>query len=178
MIGGLKQLLHLWRFARPASYRVIVTPAPYRLIIAEAALLGIRDCIAHEIDARQEGVAYLYGQTDGEATLVAGAIKPSASTTAGSFHVSSVSMAKTVRKVNEAGLQLVGQAHSHPGAAFHSQGDETGAKIAYTGFVSIVVPDYGVHLPSLERAAIYGFREGRFFQVNHSAVSIVPRSFS
>jgi proteasome lid subunit RPN8/RPN11 len=177
MIRALKRLLYLRQFSQPTRYRAIAS-APCSLIITEASLLGIRDCIAPAIESRHEGIAYLFGQTDGETTLVTGAIRPDAATTPGSFHVSSVAMARIVRRVNEAGLQLVGQAHSHPGAAFHSEGDETGARIAYKGFVSIVVPDYGVHLPSLERAAIYVFRDGRFFPVAQVALSIVPRSLS
>jgi proteasome lid subunit RPN8/RPN11 len=147
------------------------------VVLAESSLLGIRDCIAGAIELQHEGIAYLYGQTDGETTLVAGAIRPDASTTVGSFHVASTAMARIVRKVNDAGLQLVGQAHSHPGAAFHSGGDETGTKIAYNGFVSIVVPDYGVHLPSLERAAVYAFREGRFLRHADHGRSFWRRAF-
>jgi hypothetical protein len=86
-------------------------------------------------------------------------------------------MARIVRKISDAGLQLVGQAHSHPGEAFHSRGDEAGANIAYDGFVSIVFPDYGVHLPSLERAAVYIFRAGAFLKVSRSELTVVPRSF-
>lgn len=176
MFDAIKRFVHIRRFARAPRYRVLTTPASCRLIISKEALTGFRECISSEIEARHEGIAYLYGHTDGQTTLVMGAIRPDATTTAGSFHVSSVAMARIVRRVNEHGLQLVGQAHSHPGEAFHSGGDEEGARIAYTGFVSIVVPDYGVHLPSLERAAVYAFRDGRFFEFHRVGISVVPRS--
>jgi proteasome lid subunit RPN8/RPN11 len=176
MFTTLKRFRYVRQFSRPPRHRAIISPTSSRLVITEPALHGIRDCISREIELQHEGTAYLYGQTDGESTLVTGAIRPVAKTTAGSFNVTSVAMARIVRCVNECGLQLIGQAHSHPGAAFHSEGDDAGAKIAYKGFVSIVVPDYGVHLPSLERAAFYVFRDGQFYELHREGVKVVPRS--
>jgi hypothetical protein len=130
--------------------------------------------LAPEIDRGHEGIAYLYGRTDGSTTVVIGAIRPAAQTTAGSFEVSAIAMARVVRAVSNMGLQLVGQAHSHPGAAFHSEGDEIGARIAYSGFVSLVAPDYGTHLPALSGSAVYFFDEGRFVDLPVEAVTIAP----
>lgn len=177
MIDFFRRLFSLRQFSRPTNYRTLTSPGAVRVILAESSLLGIRDCIADATERQHEGIAYLYGKADGETTLIAGAIRPEASTTAGSFQVASIAMARIVRKISAAGLQLVGQAHSHPRDAFHSRGDEDGANIAYDGFVSIVFPDYGVYLPSLERAAVYIFRAGAFQKVPHGAVTVVPRSF-
>ena len=57
----------------------------------------------------------------------------------------------------------MGQVHTHPRLAYHSDGDEEGARIAYTGYVSIVLPDYGRRLPNLDKAAIFMFRAGHGF---------------
>ena len=68
---------------------------------------------------------------------------------------------KVVRAAVDRGLQVVGQVHTHPGDAYHSDGDNAGARIAFTGYVSIVLPDYGRDLPALTRAAAYSSRRAR-----------------
>jgi proteasome lid subunit RPN8/RPN11 len=129
-------------FARKPRYRVVTKRATQRVLLTETLPFALQRCIAREITQRHEGIAYL-GQTDGVTTTVLGAIRPEAVTTPGSFSISAAAAARAVRKINDIGLQLVGQIHSHPGGAYHSDGDETGARIAYGGFVSIVVPNYG-----------------------------------
>lgn len=44
------------------------------------------------------------------------------------------------------------QVHTHPGPAFHSATDDQWPVVSQAGFVSIVIPDFGVGTPSLERA--------------------------
>jgi proteasome lid subunit RPN8/RPN11 len=68
-------------------------------------------------------------------------------------------MARVVALATELDLQVVGQVHTHPHLAGHSDGDEDGANIKFDGFVSIVVPDYGAHLPSLENSAVYSYHQ-------------------
>ena len=116
-----------------------------------------------EIEKGDEGIAYLLGQSDGSNTLAVTAIRPHAKTTQGGFAVTSAAMADVVRSAVDCGLQLVGQVHTHPGRAYHSEGDEDGARIAYSGYVSIVLPDYGRRLPQLDGAATYMFRSGGGF---------------
>lgn len=141
----------------------------------ETLAFALQQCIAPEITSGYEGVAYLFGQTDGLTTIVLGAMRPDAQTTRGSFEISSVAAARAVRKINDAGLQLVGQAHSHPGAAYHSEGDEIGARIAYRGFVSIVVPDYGRRLPANDGWAVYFYTDGHFIQLRNDQILLVPQ---
>lgn len=127
------------------------------------------------IDKRHEGVAYLLGQTDGNTTIAVAAIRPEATTTPGSFDVTSPAMARLVRTATEIGLQVVGQVHTHPGLAYHSEGDNEGARIAYTGFVSIVIPHYGKHLPALDGIAAFAFKAGTgFCTIDEKRIMIVP----
>jgi proteasome lid subunit RPN8/RPN11 len=86
-------------------------------------------------------------------------------------------MTKVVRKANDTGLQVVGQIHTHPGQAYHSDGDIDGARIAYNGFISIVVPDYGRHLPSLVGAAAYFYRSKAFLKLQVSAITVTNGRF-
>lgn len=149
-----------------------------RVVFPETLPFALQQCIAREITQGHEGVAYLYGQTDGLTTIVLGAMRPDAVTTSGSFNISSAAAARAVRTISDAGLQLVGQAHSHPGAAYHSEGDEIGARIAYGGFVSIVVPDYGRRLPAVDGWAAYFFSDGRFIELRDDQVRSVPQVLS
>ena len=173
-MARIAKALAALRPRRRPRYRVLPPEVGRRLVLAYGCLEGLRECLAPEIEKRHEGIAYLYGQTDGSTTVAVGAIRPVARTTAGSFEVSSIAMARVVRVVSDLGLQVVGQAHSHPHLAHHSDGDEEGARIAYQGFVSLVAPEYGRHLPSVDGCAVYFFDKGRFVDLPSHAVTIVP----
>lgn len=159
--------------AKPA-YRPGPPPAP-RLVLTESCMEALCTCLEPEIRRGHEGVAYLLGQTDGTAALAVAAVRPEAMTTPGSFSVSAPAMAQVVRAAVKAGLQVVGQVHTHPGKAYHSDGDMDGARIVYRGFVSAVLPDYGRRLPRLDGAAVYMFRgEGGFMEIASDRIGIVP----
>lgn len=163
---------------KPASaYREVNTPSPCRIIMTESAVIAMRSCMAPEIDLGHEGIAYLLGLTNGVSTVVVGAIRPESHTTIGNFSVSSVAMARVVRAASNAGLQVVGQIHTHPRAAFHSDGDDGGARIAYDGYISIVVPNYGRELPSFRGAAIYFYRNNNFSQLVAKSLKIIDGVF-
>jgi proteasome lid subunit RPN8/RPN11 len=159
------------------DYRPVNRLPSRRLIMTEASVLAMRDCMAAEIARGHEGIAYLLGQTNSATTIVIGAIRPEARTAVGSFSVTSIAMARIVRKATDAGLQVIGQIHTHPGQAYHSDGDEDGARIVYDGYVSIVVPDYGRRLPSLAEAAFYFYRGEAFSELNGKAVKIINGKF-
>lgn len=172
----MSRLKHMLTTLGPCRLRHRVLPpvVSHRLVLSEACVVGLRECLAPETRQRHEGIAYLYGLTDGTTTLVVGAARPQARTSPGSFEVSSVAVARVLRAIDLAGLQLVGQAHSHPEDAYHSAGDEAGARMAYQGFVSIVLPHYGIGLPSLAGCAAYFFHEHHFVELDREAVTTVP----
>jgi len=177
MLKRLRIAVNSLRKGSGSGYRPAAAPPQPRLIISESALHAMQENLAPEIAKRHEGIAYLFGQTDGETTIVVGAVRPQARTTRGSFDVPSAAMAKVVRKANDAGLQVVGQIHTHPGQAYHSDGDIEGARIAYNGFISIVVPDYGRHLPSLTRAAAYFYRNKAFLKFEVGGITVTNGRF-
>lgn len=146
-----------------------------RIVLTGACVAALQDCLILDSRKDHEGIAYLLGLTDGATTLAVAATRPEAATTCGSFNVSIGAMASVVRAATNLGLQVVGQVHTHPGIAYHSDGDETGARIRYTGYASIVLPDYGRHLPKLTDAAIYMFEAGKgFVPLNVSDLTIAP----
>lgn len=147
------------------------------IVITEECLSGIQGAIAPEAKIGHEGVAYLLGRTDGMVTVATTAIRPEAQTSQGSFEVDQRSMARVVRTAADLHLQVVGQVHTHPRIAFHSDGDSEGARIAYSGYVSIVLPNCGRELPSLKEAAFYMFSGGKGFkQLSSDSFTIVPGS--
>lgn len=152
-------------------------PPPPRLVISQACIDALGLCLAPEIRKGHEGIAYLLGQSDGTTTIALAAIRPDAQVTRGSFMVSAQAMAKVVRAAVDRGLQVIGQVHTHPGDAYHSEGDEDGARIAFTGYVSVVLPDYGRNLPALTRAAAYFYQAGKgFVPLETKALIVVPGS--
>ena len=126
----------------------------------EQATAGLRENLGRE----HEGIVYFIGLTTGAATVALSAMDPGAATTTGSVDVEPVEIGKIVRVAAMADLQVVGQLHTHPGNAYHSAGDLIGMRIRHPGYFSIVVPEYGAGLPSLEQSHTLmwtadGFRE-------------------
>jgi hypothetical protein len=83
-------------------------------------------------------------------------------------------MAACVRAAARHRLQVVAQVHTHPQQAFHSDGDVEGARIRYPGYASIVLPDYGDRLPSLEGAAVFVFTGGSWVELKAYDLILVP----
>ena len=165
------------RLLRPKpARRPIIMPNPRRVVFAAACLDSLKGSLSPKIRQRHEGIVYFLGHTDGRTTLIAAICVPKATTTEGSFYVSEMAMRPVVEAANAAGLQVVGQLHTHPRDAYHSEGDEAGALIRHNGFTSIVIPNYGTWLPNLDKAAIYMYstEEHRFIRLRLSAVSILP----
>lgn len=158
------------------AYRPVELPQPRHVVLTAASRNAVEDSLELEITQRHEGIVFLLGQTDGYTSLIVTAFRPRASTTQGSFHVEATAMRPVVEAACAARLQVVGQVHTHPREAYHSAGDEIGALIRFNGYVSIVLPDYGTRLPSLEGAAVYMFSadDRRFVQLGLTDVSVVP----
>lgn len=116
-------------------------------------------------DEAHEGVAYWAGRRFGADAIVTTCIAPAADTTYGSFATSSRTNAKVVMYLAQAGLELIGQVHSHPGTLVdHSDGDNDRALMPYEGFLSVVVPLYGRRgMEPLTQCGIHIY-EGRMFR--------------
>ena len=138
-------------------YTRSTVPSRPTLLLTEACLAGLHVCLAPEMCKGHEGIAYLFGRTDGAITLAVTAFRPAAKTTPGSFLVEPPAMARGVRAPATLRLQVIAQVHTHPSMAYHSEGDVEGARIRYPGYSSIVLPNYGRSLPRLDDAAVYVF---------------------
>lgn len=168
----------LFKRSRPfkPAFRPVAPPHPRRVVLTAACRDSLQTSLAPEITQRHEGIVYFLGQTDGQTSLIVTTFRPRASTTKGNFHVEETAMRPIIEAASAAGLQVVGQLHTHPREAYHSAGDEIGALIRFNGFVSIVLPDYGTRLPSLGGAAVYMFSasDRRFVQLDSTDLSVLP----
>ena len=163
-----------WLFTAPQPAGRSLPPQP-KILIAADCLAALRAALRLSQERRHEGVAYLLGRTDGTTVLAVSVFAPNARTTAGSFHVDARSMAACASLAGQYELQIVAQVHTHPGSAYHSDGDVEGAKILYPGFASIVLPVYGAHLPSFEGAAAYMWRaDKRWHELSTDDIVIIP----
>jgi len=149
-------------------------PPKPKLILTNACVDAVRSGLASEIQKEHEGIVFLLGRTDGVVTLAVGVFRPKANTTSGSFHVPAAAMAQCIEAAASLDLQVVGQIHTHPGQAYHSDGDVEGTRIRYAGFASVVAPNYGRNLPNLSGVAAYLWREsGSWHQLTASDVVVL-----
>jgi len=150
-------------------------PQPVRLVLTADTVNGLMVALAHSKQQRHEGVAYLLGRTDGAVTLAVTVFAPEARTTSGSFHVTPRAMVACMQTAARFDLQVVAQVHTHPGRAYHSDGDVEGAKIRYPGYASLVLPGYGRDLPSLAGAAAYLWQKERgWIELSEDDIIIIP----
>jgi proteasome lid subunit RPN8/RPN11 len=161
---------------RPAAYRPVAAPQPRRIVMTAACVSALRPALAPDTARGHEGIVYLLGQTDGFTSIALSVFRPQARTTQGSFNVDTGAMRLVIEAANAHGLQVVGQLHTHPGEAFHSEGDVAGALIRFGGFISIVLPEFGRHLPDFTAAAIYMFSgsDRRWVDLAATDVSVLP----
>lgn len=112
------------------------------VIVATLAVFRKR----HEWGRRHEGIVYWAGREARNGDwIVTTCIAPHAVTTPGSYRTTSVGNAEAICAMNRENVQLIAQVHSHPGRMVdHSAGDEIGALMPFDGFISVVVPYYGV----------------------------------
>ncbi len=59
-------------------------------------------------------------------------------------HIEEDAIDETNRSLNERGMILGGQAHSHPTGAYHSDTDDTLPLVTLLGGISVVVPDFAL----------------------------------
>ena len=149
--------------ARP--FRRIPQPPPrYAVVMTTQCRDQLTEKLRGSVRRGHEGIVYFVGLTTGSTSLALSAMAPEADATAGSVDVSAAEVGKVIRFAAIAELQVIGQLHTHPCNAYHSDGDLAGMKILHPGYFSIVVPDHGAELPSFGDAHILmwtpeGFQE-------------------
>jgi len=73
--------------------------------------------------------------------------------------------------VNQKGLQLIAQIHTHPYDAFHSEIDDEGAILLLPGSLSIVIPNFGfIDKEDFGQWAVYCFDGKEWKEVDEKEV--------
>jgi len=120
---------------------------------------------------RSEGLVYWGGIIGGQQeSLVTSLLRLNHSPQGGHVRPTEQEMRHLIRTLRERDEKLIAQVHSHPGAAFHSDGDDANATSYHDGFLSLVIPKYGQGVTSLAECAIYEFR-GEFEHLSNQEVS-------
>jgi hypothetical protein len=113
----------------------------------------------------KEGLLFWAGIANGEQGVVTTCVFPKFSSSQLQFHpypstypsplsskietysipiaqISAEDGSKIVSEIRKRGLYVLAQVHSHPSGAFHSSVDDANAFALYTGYLSVVVPDF------------------------------------
>ena len=114
LFGTPLVLRRLWSaFGRarrsPRSPRRRLTVVLSTQCLDQLALL-LRD----SLERGHEGIVYFVGLTTGTTTLALSAMRPQAAATPESVDVAALELGKIIREAALAGLQVVGQLHTHP----------------------------------------------------------------
>ena len=155
----------LWT-ALTQPFRRTPQPLPRFTVVMTAQCRDqLTEQLRESVQKGYEGIVYFVGLTTGVTTLALSAMSPKVSATPGSVDVSAPELGKVTRFASLSGLQVVGQLHTHPRGASHSDGDLAGMRIRHPGYCSIVVPNYGAQLPSLQDAHILMWAQEEFREV-------------
>lgn len=134
---------------------------------------------------RSEGLVFWGGVVGGTGeTLVTSLLRLNHRPQGAGVRPTPEAMRAMLRSLKARDEKLVAQAHSHPGAAFHSPGDSQRAASFHLGYVSIVVPNFGQGVDTLAECGVYEYRNGFValtrpeiadrFVVNEQVVHIQP----
>ena len=139
---------------------------PCQIIMTPQCGDQIADELRTSMLRHDEGIVYFVGLTTGTTTLALCATGPDTIATPTSVDVDATAIGNIIRAAATAGLQVVGQLHTHPRDAYHSAGDLVGMRIRHPGYFSIVVPEYGGRLPSFDAAHSLMWTNEGFRQVD------------
>lgn len=103
---------------------------------------------------RSEALVFWGGVVSGEVLQVTGVYLPSHQPQGGCVRLTSEESRWLLRRLRDRDEKLLAQAHSHPGDAFHSGGDDRGAASFHAGYLSVVVPRFGHDVIGVEECEV------------------------
>ena len=125
----------LWT-ALTQPFRRTPQPLPRFTVVMTAQCRDqLTEQLRESVQKGYEGIVYFVGLTTGVTTLALSAMSPKVSATPGSVDVSAPELGKISRFASLSGLQVVGQLHTHPRGAHHSDGDLCGDENTASGLL-------------------------------------------
>jgi proteasome lid subunit RPN8/RPN11 len=159
---------------KPLRPRLPVRPLCGSFLIAEAALRATERLLAtyRGPDGDHEGLVFLCGRELGSTTLLTTAIAPDCEHEIGRVMCSLAEVQRVTERSHEAGLGVLAQVHSHPGAfSEHSRGDDHMVLMPFEGMLSVVVPHYARYgMRPLQNMGVHQHRDGRWVRVEPASV--------
>lgn len=117
-----------------------------------------------------EAHALWIGKED-ESFMISDVVIPKQNNGMINFEVDSQEVHRINVMINQKGLQLIAQIHTHPYDAFHSDIDDDGAILLLPGSLSIVIPNFGfINKDDFEQWAVYCFDGKEWKEVDEKEV--------
>jgi hypothetical protein len=142
--------------------------------IAEAVLATSERMLRSPRWKGRESIVYWAGVKRADVWIATTVIKPKAATTFGSFTTSSAANGRVIEFLEEAGLALLGQVHTHPGQFVdHSAGDDDDAFMPKENSLSLVVPNFGRDgMRPLTLCGVHRYESGRFRRLDADEIAV------
>jgi proteasome lid subunit RPN8/RPN11 len=146
-------------------------------LLAEPVFVATRDALvsfalAGIANRGHEGIVYWAGREAGDCTVFMQAVVPIADHSHGRVMVSAEEIGRTQRAARRDKCGILCQVHSHPGAdTRHSDGDDELVLLPFEGMLSVVAPQFGVALRSIEELSIHQFQDGKWVLCSSDSVS-------
>lgn len=135
-----------------------------REALVSFALAGIRD-------RGHEGLVFWAGLQHGPLAAFTTVVIPNADHSAQRVFVQEKAYGRAVTEAKRAGIVLLAQVHSHPGAdARHSDGDDDLIIMPFEGMLSIVVPNYGIGWQDMTEAKVHQYQDRRWYLCSDASV--------
>lgn len=135
--------------------------------------------LQHYGDARCEGLVLWVGEVAGEHAHVQEVWVPQQrairSEQGVGYFVEADVLFELNRQLAASKLRLIGQVHSHPSEAFHSETDDEYAIVTTEGGLSLVVPDFGRAPPEPASWAVYRLLDGRWTALTRAQAKQILR---
>jgi hypothetical protein len=142
------------------------TPLVVPLEIWERSLAMLREYGSE----RSEGLVFWGGVVNAAGGYITGLYLPRHAADGAHAMLTAEQSRWLLRSLRSRDEKLLAQVHSHPGAAYHSPGDDDGATSFHDGFISIVVPEFARGEPHLGQCAVFEFAGGAFAQLTQGEV--------
>ena len=143
----------------------VIPPDLQHIEVPRRVLDETRELLAELGDEGLESTVLWVGRVIGPQTAgVLGAVRPRQVAYRGedglAVEVPQDALSELISALPE-GVFVLARVHSHPGAAYHSQLDDTNMLIAHEGAISIVVPDFAREPIDLARCSVNELRHDK-----------------
>lgn len=156
----------------PVSHRATPYPeSPATLIVPDHVWRLTLEEIGRYRAHNSEALVFWGGVVLNRTAIVTGLFLPTHSSQGACVALTPEEARWLLRRLRNRDEKLLAQVHSHPGDAHHSTGDDRRAASYHPGYYSIVVPDYGRGVTSIEQCTVHLYGGQDFSPLPNSVAS-------